>query len=831
MELAAAGAVLDEPGGGEHDLLAGVAVGVLREDVLTELGEADPPDRGEGAVEAELDHLAAEAVGLEDLGPPVGVDGGDAHLGHDLEDAVLGGGLEAVQRLRGRQALHETLACPIGDVGQRQPRADEVGAVADQACEVMGFAGLAAVHDDRRPGAQSGTDEPVVHGSGGQQRRDGGPVRTEEAVGDHEDPAPGRHGFLGLLAEAPDGVFESLRAVGHGHGGIEERGGPRRVHEQVVHGRGVHEEGVELEEIGGLRLLGEQRAAWTDEGPHRHHEAFAQVVDRRVGDLGEALLEEVEQRTRYVGEEGGRGVVAHRRGRLLAELRHGLQDDRDLLLGDPEGRLPGGQVIGDRDRGLAGARATEPLGPLGVGPQPGELALDGAVVLDRFGQRGVDAQHLSGAELAALHGAVAVHVDRAGLGRDDHEAVVADLVAQRAEAVAVEGRAHAHAVGEDQPRGSVPRLDQARMVAVEAPEVVVEVVSVLPELGDEHARGVSDVPAPADEQLEGVVEHRRIRPLGVDHGMQQLVGCEVPLAEVGRAGAHQIHVALDRVDLAVVAQEPEGLGALPVGGRVGRVALVEDRERGLEAIVGEVEVEVAELRRRGQRLVGDGAERPRRDVQAKAPPQPLPFGPAARPEAAPLPLFGVVGIGGEQELRDAGHDAAGDLTEGRGVEGDLAPLEVVQAFGAGSLLHDRTDLAVALGEDHRHPSVPEDPRRDGGQDPRTVARQGVGGDGAPVHDPAQGAGGGLDDGARGPPAGVGDEADAAGVPFPSRVVTVCTDVVQGPHGLPHLRGLSCRQSENGARTHKACEAPLLLRLGYRAWAPDASAAPQAQRTL
>ena len=90
-------------------------------------------------------------------------------------------------------------------------------------------------------------------------------------------------------------------------------------------------------------------------------------------------------------------------------------------------------------------------GPPGVGRRGGDALLAGAVVEEAPGR--VDEQHLARAEPAALDAAVAADVDGADLGAHGDEAVLAHLVAQGAQAVAVERGAHADAVGEDTPAG------------------------------------------------------------------------------------------------------------------------------------------------------------------------------------------------------------------------------------------------------------------------------------------------------------------------------------------------------------------------------------------
>jgi hypothetical protein len=48
-------------------------------------------DTAGGTDEAFLDDLAVETESLEDLGTLVGLEGGDTHLGHDFEDAIVDG--------------------------------------------------------------------------------------------------------------------------------------------------------------------------------------------------------------------------------------------------------------------------------------------------------------------------------------------------------------------------------------------------------------------------------------------------------------------------------------------------------------------------------------------------------------------------------------------------------------------------------------------------------------------------------------------------------------------------------------------------------------------
>ena len=51
-------------------------------------GEIGPLNTARGAAEALIDHAGGEAHGFKDLGALIGLKGGDAHLGHDLQNAL-----------------------------------------------------------------------------------------------------------------------------------------------------------------------------------------------------------------------------------------------------------------------------------------------------------------------------------------------------------------------------------------------------------------------------------------------------------------------------------------------------------------------------------------------------------------------------------------------------------------------------------------------------------------------------------------------------------------------------------------------------------------------
>ncbi len=434
------------------------------------------------------------------------------------------------------------------------------------------------------------------------------------------------------------------------------------------------------------------------------------------------------------------------------------------------------------------------LGPAGVGAAGGQLGL--VLLVVDHALVGGHVEHLPRAEAAALDLAPPVEVDGAGLRAAHDEAVVAHRVAQRAQAVAVEGGADADAVGEDDAGRTVPGLHQRCVVPVEALDLRGDVALALPGLGDGHGHGVADVAPAPGEQLDDRVELAGVGVLGVEDRAEQLLGAEAGgLGAEGGPGPHAVQVAGHGVDLAVVAQGAEGLGPLPRRQGVGGEALVEDGEGGLEALVGQVQVVAGQGVGGDEALVDDGAERARGHVGAGG------GGGDAPAQAEGGPLVGHA-VGLEDGLEHLGLGRSGQLAQDRVVGGRDPPLDHPDALGLGRFL-DRGPGVVAPHEQHgQAPALAEDGRRDGDEEAGAVGGPGVGRHRAPVLHTGQATKGGGHDVSRRPAGALGDEADTAGVKLSGG-----TDGHASPRGV-----VGCWLGTRGASSSKSHgeEAPLPL---------------------
>ena len=175
----------------------------------------------------------------------------------------------------------------------------------------------------------------------------------------------------------------------------------------------------------------------------------------------------------------------------------------------------GGRTCRGSDR-LAGVVRAARREPARVRPPPREPALDRAVELEAPA-RGVDGEHLPGPSRPRRTHEPAGSGTAPASGRARDETVVRDRPAQRAQPVPVERRADDAPVGEDDRRGAVPRLDEAGVIAKNARTCGSSSGFPLPRRRHEHRERVPHVAPAANEQLERVVEHRRVGAALVEH--------------------------------------------------------------------------------------------------------------------------------------------------------------------------------------------------------------------------------------------------------------------------------------------------------------------------
>ena len=510
---------------GRGALLQGQGAVVALVELALHAGGIQAADARGGVREVLLHQGIVQAQDLEDLRAVVALHRGDAHLRHDGGDAghngavVVGHGLIAEDR--DLAALAQ-----VADALVRRIRVDTRRGIAHQAGEIVRAHRVAGLDDQVGVGAQAHGDQVVVHGSQRQQAGDGH-FAFRRAVGQHDQVHAIAHRLLDVDAQLGKRRLE--RALG-GIAVISAREALRLEADAIDGAQAielvVREHGAfQAHQAARVAAVLEHVAVVAHVQNAAGDEAFAQRIDRRVRDLGEQLVEVIEEAALALREARQRGVGAHGRQRHLALLGHGAHQllhvivvvaqlrqtareahVRVALCGQLAGRR-GLQVV-DRQRLLVQPIAVRLL----VGVTVADLVVPDDAALAR-----VHLEHLAGAQAASLQHVGRVDIDGADLRRQDQPVVTGDVVARRAQAVAVERGAEHAAVGERDGRRAVPRLHEHGLVRVVGAALVGDAVVVIPRLGDHHGDGAVERAAVHGEELQHVVQNGRVRTLTVDN--------------------------------------------------------------------------------------------------------------------------------------------------------------------------------------------------------------------------------------------------------------------------------------------------------------------------
>ena len=296
------------------------------------------------------ENVLVDADGLEQLGAGVGGQRRDAHLGHHLQHA-LACGLDVVgQRLVAVQAFEAAAVQHDLDRLERHVRVDRRRTESDQRGHVMHLAGVTRLDDQADLGAAAFANQVVVHRRYRQQRRDRRQLLVGLPVGQDDDPRALVDRRGGLRTDVVQGRLEPGTVLGNriqtaNHLGAQPM--PTTVHLDV---------GVQVDQLGqlvvtqdrlrhhdltaGILVGVEQVTFRPDRAGQAGHHLFADGVQRRVGHLGEQLLEVVEQHPRTLRQHRDRRIGAHRAKRLGAGACHRRDQQVEFFVGVAEHQLP-----------------------------------------------------------------------------------------------------------------------------------------------------------------------------------------------------------------------------------------------------------------------------------------------------------------------------------------------------------------------------------------------------------------------------------------------------------------------------------------------------------
>mmetsp|Transcript_32603 Transcript_32603/g.79532 ORF Transcript_32603/g.79532 Transcript_32603/m.79532 type:complete len:1230 (+) Transcript_32603:1174-4863(+) len=715
---------------------------VVLEKVGQHLVKVDAADAGGGAGECPVHDIRVDSKGLKDLSTTVRLQRGDAHLGHRLAHAIVEGSLDALGELLVRVVEGE--AALIASAEERivaHVRAHGIGAHAKDQCVVMDLMSGPRLDGKSSEGAELLLDEVLVHATDSQQGVDGRTLGPNSLVREADDLVSVAHSLSALPV---DPVELRQQIGGRGRvGGVLVRhrdvndGSLVSLHVHVldcVHLIQREKRAVEVDALRMVATLVEKVALGAEGKAERHDHTLADGVDGRVGDLGKELLEVLVEKPRLEGQASQRGVVTHGPEGLLAVCSHRCHDGINRLGGvavgseQPVGGAHHPLLVADLLRLLNHIVDREHApGPLLKGRGCCNLVLE-LLVADERSIHKVNHEDLTRPEPPPLNDRVDLNnlLEAPDLRRQQHllrlpRAVgVGDVVPRGPQPVAVEGGTDDVAVCEGDHGGTVPRLHHVRVVLVEALVGVAHRAVVLPRLRDHHEHALCEgAVGTVVEKLEDVVIGPRVRLRLVNH-REHLLRHLVP--ELGRLDValprpHPVLVALEGVDLAVVAQHAHRLRSTPRGKGVCGEARVHQRQVCLEALVAEVRKVLADLLRGEHSLVDDGAGAEGAGVEVGVVdglrPLPVPLYLALKlpPEDHQLRLqdLGIQRLLAlDEDLLHLGLARQGGGPECRVVGGHIPPSDDLKVLCLTKLLKNTLDLGLlllVLGEENQPGAV------------------------------------------------------------------------------------------------------------------------------
>ena len=282
--------------------------------------------------------LAGQANRFKQLRAAVAHIGRHAHLGHDLGQAFANRLDVVVNRLVGTQVAAEVLV----EVHQGFHRQVRVYRFSPKTCEhgeMVNLARRAGFHDQSGGGAQAFADQVLVDRRQGHEGGNRHLIGAHAFVADDQDVVAASDRVHRLRAQRRQLGLHALVAPGQRIGDVQRGAAEFAVRvlgdvAQLGHIGKVQHGLRNLQPHGRVDLVDVQQVGLgTDEGDQRHHDRFADRVDRRVGHLGEELFEVVVQRLVLVGQHGQGAVVAHGAQRLFSGSGHGRHQKLHIFLG------------------------------------------------------------------------------------------------------------------------------------------------------------------------------------------------------------------------------------------------------------------------------------------------------------------------------------------------------------------------------------------------------------------------------------------------------------------------------------------------------------------
>ena len=439
-------------------------IGMAAHGFFRHLLKANTFDCRRGAKEIAVNKGLLQANRVKNLRAAIGLIGRNAHLGHDLQNALINRLDKALHHLIGIHLLGKFWAHGVQRL-EGQIGVDGLRAIASETAEVMHLTRIAGFNNQAHRGTQTFADQVMMHSRRAEQGRDRNTIRAHHAVRQDDD-------IIATMYSRLSAVTQTLQRIHHAGGTLFHR----ISHIQCF---GV-ESILDMADIAdllqitigqnwlthfqpfaaGVALQIKQVRARADKGHKAHHQLFTDRIDRRIGDLRKVLLEIGIEQLGLVREYRNRRVCAHRADSFLTRDCHGSKQNLQVfltiakgLLTVEQGHIGAGRARGDRlevfqyDLGA--------LQPLAI-RRGGRERLFHFLIGNDAALLQIHQQHLAGLQTPLGNDFFLRNWQNAHFGRHNHKTVIGDEIARRAQAVAVERCANLAAIGKGDSGRPVP---------------------------------------------------------------------------------------------------------------------------------------------------------------------------------------------------------------------------------------------------------------------------------------------------------------------------------------------------------------------------------------
>ena len=382
------------------------------------------------------------------MGSLVAGEGRNPHFAHDFEQAVLHSFPICIDnRVLTPVPFEVPIAVRFLNRSERHVRVDRIRSIAGQQAEVVNFASFARLQNDPDSSPKFVLDEVMVNRSAGQQRTDWNPSIAHRAIRQDDQTVTIIDRLLGFCTDSLKGFAMTLRTIFAGEGNVDDLGRPASIvqafessHLTVAQNRVRNHHPVTL-----LRSRRQKVPFRTDVATQTHDDVFADRVDRRVGHLGEELLEVVIEHPRLVTQTGQSCIVSHAADRVFLGIQHRVEHEVHRLDGVPErlhlmdqivivsgvvDELSSGEFL-DVNRLL--------IEPLAIRTLLSNRFLD-LFIADDPSLFEVNQEHLAGLETTLRFDIGGFDIKHTNFARHDDLVIMRQVVARRTQAVSVENR-------------------------------------------------------------------------------------------------------------------------------------------------------------------------------------------------------------------------------------------------------------------------------------------------------------------------------------------------------------------------------------------------------